>query len=99
MAMGSETVSSFIASRAGARPGKAFPKAIPNAMARKIHTGSQRSRVESCPATARRLRAVVAVACVMGFQSPLLLWNVAHGAHRAGDYPRRQADKAERLAE
>src|SRR5262245_47430268 len=72
MVIGSETVSSFIASSAGARPGNALPNRMPTAMARKIHRGSQRSRVESRLATAGRLVMVVAVAGVIGCASPLL---------------------------
>ena len=64
MAIGRETVSSFMASRAGARLGNALPRAIPRAMARKIHTGSQRSRVESRPATAGRGGAQVVTVAV-----------------------------------
>src|SRR5690606_30697510 len=47
MAIGSDTVSSLTESSAGPSCGNALPRAIPSAIAAKIHTGKKRSRVDS----------------------------------------------------
>src|SRR5579859_5192836 len=51
MAIGSETVSNLMESRAGPKLGKTLPRPIPTAIARNIHSGRKRSNVDNRPAT------------------------------------------------